>query len=250
MGLIKDVLGSALGSDQIKNGFSNKRFSSSFNQNSAPSSGQRPYSSYSGRNNNDYYDSDRSDPNSGQLQPPPAYSRQPSRQSYNNSYDSDYSDYQQSRQQSRQGYNDYNDYDVYQQDMGYSQGGGRGGFRPLALPQISYGDGQPFLRGYSRELQRYNIPFRDFMQILDAINVAIIPNPEHQIFQKGANIAGWFLWVAFESSVLKVSIETNLEFSAGLVLLRLVSQLVRSVLELAHPWAILQHLLRSCQKQI
>lgn len=56
MGLIKDVLGSALGSDQIKNGFSNKRFSSSFNQNSAPSSGQQPYSSYSGRNNNDYYD--------------------------------------------------------------------------------------------------------------------------------------------------------------------------------------------------
>jgi hypothetical protein len=201
MGLIKDVLGSALGSDQIKNGFSNKRFSSSFNQNSAPSSGQRPCSSYSGRKNNDYYDRDRSYPSSGQLQPPPAYSRQPSRQGYNNSYDSsDYSDYQQPRQQSRQGYNngyndynDYNDYGDYQQDMGYSQGGERGGFRPLALPQISYGDGQPFLRGYSRELQRYNIPFRDFIQVLDAINVAIIPNPENQIFQKGANIAGWFL---------------------------------------------------------
>jgi hypothetical protein len=197
MGLIKDVLGSALGSDQIKNGFGNKRFSSPFNQNSAPSSGQRPYSSYSGRNNNDY-NSDRSYPSSGQVQPPPAYSRQPSRQSYNNSYDSDYSDYndyQQPRQQSRQGYKSGydNDYNNYQQDMGYSQGGGRGGFRPLALPQISYGDGQPFLRGYSRELQRYNISFRDFMQILDAINVAIIPNPENQIFQKGANIAGWFL---------------------------------------------------------
>lgn len=189
------MLGSALGSDQIKNGFSSKRLSSAFNQNSAPSSGQRPYSSsYGNRRNNDYYDSDRSYPSSGQLQPPPAYSRQPSRQGYNNSLDSDYGDYddyQQSRQQTRQGYN--NDYNDYQQDLGYPQGGGRGGFRPLALPQISYGDGQPFLRGYSRELQRYNISFRDFMQILDAINVAIIPNPENQIFQKGANIAGWFL---------------------------------------------------------
>lgn len=33
----------------------------------------------------------------------------------------------------------------------------RGGFRPLALPQITYGDGQPFLRGYSDELGRFGI---------------------------------------------------------------------------------------------
>jgi hypothetical protein len=44
--------------------------------------------------------------------------------------------------------------------------------------------------------------------------------------------------------------ETNLEFSTGLVLLRLVSRLVKSVLELAHPWAIPQQLPRSYQKQI
>lgn len=199
MGLIKDILGSALGSDQINNGFGNKRLSSPFNQKPSPSSGQRPYSSYSGRENSAYYDN-RSYSSSGQLQPPPAYSRQPSRQRYNNSYDIDYSSYQQQRQQSPQGfendnndYNNYDDYDDYDRDMRFSQGVGRGGFRPLALPQISYGDGQPFLRGYSRVLQQYNISFRDFMQILDAINVAIIPNPENQIFQKGANIAGWFL---------------------------------------------------------
>lgn len=66
-------------------------------------------------------------------------------------------------------------------------------FRPLALPQVAYGDDQPFLRGYSRELSRYGVSEQEFIGLLDAINVAIIPNPENQIFQKGANIAGWFL---------------------------------------------------------
>ena len=75
-------------------------------------------------------------------------------------------------------------------DMGYSR---NGGFRPLALPQIAYGDGQPFVRGYSNELIQYGISPEQFIQVLDAINVAIIPSPENQIFQKGANIAGWFL---------------------------------------------------------
>lgn len=68
-----------------------------------------------------------------------------------------------------------------------------GAFRPFALPQIAYGDGQPFLRGYSNELVPYGIPPEEFIRVLDAINVAIIPNPENQIFQKGANIAGWFV---------------------------------------------------------
>ena len=31
------------------------------------------------------------------------------------------------------------------------------------------------------------------MRVVDAINVAIIPNPENQIFQKGATIAGFFV---------------------------------------------------------
>lgn len=66
-------------------------------------------------------------------------------------------------------------------------------FRPLALPQITYGDGQPFLRAYGAELSRYNISMRDFLQVLDAINVAIIPSPENQIFQKAATIGGFFM---------------------------------------------------------
>lgn len=64
---------------------------------------------------------------------------------------------------------------------------------PVALPQIGYGDEQPFLRGYSSDLGRYGISELEFIKLVDAINVAIIPNPENQIFQKGANIAGWFV---------------------------------------------------------
>lgn len=67
------------------------------------------------------------------------------------------------------------------------------GFHPLALPQVEYGDGKPFMRGYSDELQHYGIEERQFIQILDTVNKAIIPNPENQIFQKAANIAGWFV---------------------------------------------------------
>ena len=66
-------------------------------------------------------------------------------------------------------------------------------FRPLVLPQIGYGDDQPFLRGYSLELNRYGISMEAFITFLDAINVALMPSPENQIFQKGANIAGFFL---------------------------------------------------------
>jgi hypothetical protein len=66
-------------------------------------------------------------------------------------------------------------------------------FRPLVLPQIAYGDGQPFLRGYSDKLAHYGIYEMDFIALVDAVNVAILPNPENQIFQKGANIAGWFV---------------------------------------------------------
>lgn len=86
-----------------------------------------------------------------------------------------------------------------QQQYGYMDNHGDGymigssSFRPLALPQVDYGDGQPFLRAYSTELLRYNIPMRDFIRTIDAINVAIIPNPENQIFQKGATIAGFFV---------------------------------------------------------
>lgn len=66
-------------------------------------------------------------------------------------------------------------------------------FRPLILPQIAFGAGEPFLRGYSSEISRYGITRDQFLQVVDEINLARTPNPEAQLFQKGANIAGWFL---------------------------------------------------------
>ncbi|EED17477.1 hypothetical protein TSTA_113030 [Talaromyces stipitatus ATCC 10500] len=178
MGLIRDVLGSAMGADQVKNGF-NDRGRHSRTQSGSPqyppalpprSSGydyrdsQRSYQQDDYRYDSDDYDSRQPYMNFVQDRDPRPYSVQQGPQGYNNSYNV--------------------------QDLGYSRGA-LDGFRPFALPQITYGDGQPFLRGYSDELQLYNISFNQFMQALDAINVAIIPNPEAQIFQKGANIAGW-----------------------------------------------------------
>jgi hypothetical protein len=66
-------------------------------------------------------------------------------------------------------------------------------FRPLALPQIGHGDGQPFVRGYNGQLAWYGISDQEFIRVVDAVNVAIIPNPENQIFQKAANIGGFFM---------------------------------------------------------
>ncbi|KAM0080620.1 hypothetical protein ACKRZS_007209 [Fusarium odoratissimum] len=66
-------------------------------------------------------------------------------------------------------------------------------FRPLILPQIAFGAGEPFLRGYSSEISKYGISRDQFLRVVDEINVARTPNPEAQLFQKGANIAGWFV---------------------------------------------------------
>ena len=79
----------------------------------------------------------------------------------------------------------------YQHSQPEHQGKSR--FRPVALPQLTFGDGKPFLRAYSHELQEFGFSSSSFIQIVDAINVAIIPNPEMQIFQKGAGIAGFFV---------------------------------------------------------
>lgn len=67
------------------------------------------------------------------------------------------------------------------------------GFRPLALPQITYGEGKPFLRAYSDELSQYKISEGEFIKVVDSLNKAIIPNPENQIFQKTAQTAGYFM---------------------------------------------------------
>ncbi|KAF5722567.1 hypothetical protein FMUND_2746 [Fusarium mundagurra] len=66
-------------------------------------------------------------------------------------------------------------------------------FRPLILPQIAFGAGEPFLRGYSSEITRYGISRDQFLRVVDEINVARTPNPEVQLFQMGAGIAGWFV---------------------------------------------------------
>lgn len=66
-------------------------------------------------------------------------------------------------------------------------------FRPLVLPQIQVGDGAPFIRAYSSELNRHGITLHQFITVLDEINMARIPNPEAQLFQKGASIAGNFM---------------------------------------------------------
>lgn len=99
----------------------------------------------------------------------------------------------------RRGYNDdfderilpQEDFETYEAPPSYSHAPMR--CRPFIVPQIAYGSGQPFLRGYSNELSMYGISRRDFLEVLDAVNVANTPNPESQIFQKGASIAGWFV---------------------------------------------------------
>ncbi|KAE8451320.1 hypothetical protein EG329_003949 [Mollisiaceae sp. DMI_Dod_QoI] len=191
MGLIRDALGSALGSNQVNNGFGGgprlplrppgPRGPSHDYGMQSPRQDYPVMGAYPGRG---YQSIDK--PLSDQMQQrynnyheqysqPPRYEPPPSdRRNWNQGqyYDGQYNDLSSTR------------------DVRYSR---NGGFRPLALPQIAYGDGQPFLRGYSNDLVQYGISPEEFMQVLDAINVAIIPNPENQIFQKGANIAGWFL---------------------------------------------------------
>lgn len=207
MGVIRDILSTALGSDQVKNGF-NSRFSPSSDQYST----NQCQSSSLRQNLPNQVDYNMGRDMRMQTQSPNyASSRNPI-------YDRQYY----SRQDNEEDHNydhifgavpPYSESTKYQsstEDQGasgvrrkYNSNGGstchgqvhsrRTKSRPLALPQIDYGDGQPFLRGYSQELGQSGISFEDFMQALDAINVAIIPNPEAAIFQKGANIAGWFL---------------------------------------------------------
>lgn len=237
MGLIRDALGSALGSNQMNNGFGGRprlpfmnkdsghdtdnSSISGWRQSSSPSQGYGTYMD----DRNPYSPDEMQGPMGrppGPISPSHDYGMQSSRQDYpamgiypdrgyqsmdspppNEMQQSGYrAQYSQSRRyeysasdrrswNQGQSYNgrSYNDLGNTR-DMGYPR---NGSFRPLALPQIAYGDGQPFLRGYSNELVQYGISPEEFIQVLDAINVAIIPSPENQIFQKGANIAGWFL---------------------------------------------------------
>ncbi|KAJ5805386.1 uncharacterized protein N7503_002988 [Penicillium pulvis] len=197
MGLIRDLIGAGLGSDQVNNGFNGPKlpFANKINRTSlSPSSRQklvsdaryqderRPYSPddmQRGMIRQQRYigDQDRA-PVLPPRYEPPAYESGPREWYQGQSYDGQPCDGQQ----------------YYKRravtDMRCPRDAK---FRPIALPQLSYGDGQPFLRGYSNDLVRYGISEGEFIRLVDAINVAIIPNPENQIFQKGANIAGWFI---------------------------------------------------------
>lgn len=229
MGLLRDTIGSALGGNQVNNGLSGPRLPfgnknnnrdtawlspSAYRQSPSPRQGYASYSKYN----------DERNPSPGEMQERRERSLGPTRsgalsgQSFRQ--DNSAIGYQTSMvgpppDQMQQWYNDdrsqYSDlpphyetpaYDSRDEHRGQFYDMSRAGdmglpmdvsFRPLALPQVAYGDGQPFLRGYSRELSRYGVSEQEFIRLLDAINVAIIPNPENQIFQKGANIAGWFL---------------------------------------------------------
>ncbi|KAM0253651.1 hypothetical protein ACHAQJ_007163 [Trichoderma viride] len=227
MGLIRDAIGSALGANQVNNGlsggprlpFANNNNNSDARRPLPPAwkqshSSSKGYIDYANRKeirrrspDENHFDSQRFDQNDGFYrteqysdrryrssignyppenmrdgydgqvsQPPPSYG----------TYTGDGQGWYQQQSYDRQPHTDVN----YAEDRRFSPSAS---FRPLALPQIAYGDGQPFLRGYSQELSRYSISMEDFIHVLDTINVAIIPSPENQIFQKGANIAGWFL---------------------------------------------------------
>ncbi|KAF2164553.1 hypothetical protein M409DRAFT_24953 [Zasmidium cellare ATCC 36951] len=237
MGLIKDLVGSAMGSGQVNNGFNQPLVPSFSRGQSRNSSSSRPLSprpdyrsysngksdrgylapepcyddfdpprsrgssyqqqSYDDRRHDAEYDNVNSSP-SNWTDPPPPYGTQ---LNVPNSYDqfpypSRYSD------SSRQMY-DQRPSQAYYQDrerpnynsspLQQSRSRQNQGFRPFAVPQVAGGDGQPFLRAYSDELRQYGIEEGQFIQVVDAINKAIIPNPENMIFQKAANIAGWFV---------------------------------------------------------
>jgi hypothetical protein len=65
--------------------------------------------------------------------------------------------------------------------------------RPIALPQINFGEGVPFVRGYSTDLAGFGITETQFFQFVDSVNMSIIPNAEAQIVNKVAGLAGWFV---------------------------------------------------------
>ena len=83
-----------------------------------------------------------------------------------------------------------------EEDPGLDGGDGWYGLSvPVAIPQTGYGQGVPFLRAYSDQLEHAGIPQRTFVEFLDALNVTIVPNPETQIANKAAGLAGWFVYV-------------------------------------------------------
>jgi hypothetical protein len=81
-------------------------------------------------------------------------------------------------------------------EEGYDQEEGDGWYGlsvPVALPQAGFGQGVPFVRAYSDQLEDAGILQRVFIEFLDNLNATVIPNPEAQIANKAAGLAGWFV---------------------------------------------------------
>ncbi|KAH8121290.1 hypothetical protein LI328DRAFT_171976 [Trichoderma asperelloides] len=211
MGLIRDAIGSALGANQLNNGISGGPRLPFMNNNSRNSS-QRPLPTGKRPPSHNQVDADYTNrkKKTGRHYRAEHYQDDHYRSSVGSHWIDDmqriHNDYDGQVLQFPPGSETYTgDGQVYQMqsytqqpyvseyytdDRGWSRGPI---FRPLALPQIAHGDGQPFLRGYSQELSHYNITMELFMQVLDSINITIIPSPENQIFQKAAKIASWFI---------------------------------------------------------
>jgi hypothetical protein len=196
MGLLKDAIGSAIGAGQPNNGLGGPSVPWK-NRGPTPRYNGSTYPQQPGYDSQTYNDQPYGYRNYGKQQPDynaQSYDRRPvGYRSYDDQadnhpqYNDDWID------QEPPPYNEYPSEPRSTFPSPSQQPQQRGSFQPLGLPQISHGDGQPFLRGYGSQLAQYGISDRDFMRVVDAINVAVIPNPENQIFQKGANIAGWFV---------------------------------------------------------
>ena len=205
MGLIKSAIGQAkeaMAAKQPQNGFNgpnlpftNKRSRTAIAQNDHDHS-YNDSNTYTGGSSPPSYVQSQTSHAQGELRPNPEHGRRPY---YHNvpirTHDDQYTCFESA------------DYDgIHDQRLTQRESAGVGDFQghdmmppqqrdfpPVILPQIGYGKGQPFLRGYSQVFRRRGISRTDFIHAIDAINVAIMPNPEAAIFQKGANIAGWFM---------------------------------------------------------
>lgn len=201
MGILKDTIKSAMGADQVNNGFGNGPKLPFMNSNQGRPQTQDRYDGRIYSRNAAPDPRDTQDQWHGDL--PPRYDDCYDTSSYRNSRERSRSRYL-SGYQSNNGYSNHEDLSYYDEDYGrqqyrdqvnYSSGSRNSdrGFRPIILPQIDYGDGQPFMRAYSPELLQYNISEQTLIETIDALNVAMVPNPENQIFQKAMGIAGWFV---------------------------------------------------------
>lgn len=200
MGLLKDAIGAATGSGQVNNGFNGPRLSlggrktqrndSLINSAYSPNRLSSPSRRTLGCHDDDSLDNVSHSQNRRWQSKPDRLSNRQAEYNWTDHSDDVYDvavnrDQRGSDHQGRS----YGD-DTFSRN---AQKAYTRRFRPLVLPQIAFGNGQPFLRGYSDELKDYGITEGDFFHVLDGINTAIIPNPEVQIFQKGASIAGWFV---------------------------------------------------------